>query len=94
MAIRIALGARPGLVRRRVITRAMLIVAAGLAAGLLGGAFAGRSMSTFLFGVTPVDGVTATIVIASLAAIGWLAALWPAHRAARIDPATTLREDA
>ena len=44
-----------------------------------------------LFGVAPTDGVTALVVVASLAIVGLVATLIPSWRATRIDPAVVLR---
>jgi ABC-type antimicrobial peptide transport system permease subunit len=68
-----------------------LLLAIGLALGV-GGAVAGmRLIRGLLFGVTPYDPVTLAGVAVVMAAVG-IAACWlPALRAARIDPAITMR---
>jgi putative ABC transport system permease protein len=92
MAVRLALGADPGHVRRRVIARALGLVAAGLAAGLAGGWVVGRLMDSYLFGVRAADPATMAGVGGLLLACAWLAALGPAWRASRVDPALLLKE--
>jgi ABC-type antimicrobial peptide transport system permease subunit len=51
----------------------------------------GRLLSTMLFGVAPLDPLTFATVTIVLILTGAVAALGPALRAARIDPAEALR---
>jgi putative ABC transport system permease protein len=76
-----------------VFTRALLIVVAGLVAGLVGAAAVTRVLQTFLFGVTPTDPLAFTIVTLLLLAVGLAAAWLPARRATRIDPWAALRAE-
>ncbi len=48
-------------------------------------------MGDFLFQVAPNDPSTYVAVVLILAAVAALAALVPARRAARVDPASTMR---
>lgn len=91
IGIRMALGAEPRDIRRRVLARAFTAVSIGLVAGLAGGVVMGRLMSAYLFGVQPVDAWTTIGSVAVLVVIAWAAAIVPAQRAARVDPATALR---
>jgi ABC-type antimicrobial peptide transport system permease subunit len=50
-------------------------------------------MTSLLFGITPHDPMTMILAPASLAAVAIVACLFPAFRAARIDPITALRAD-
>jgi ABC-type lipoprotein release transport system permease subunit len=50
-------------------------------------------MSTFLFGVGPLDPVTYAAVSATLAAVALSATYRPTRRASRIDPVVALRTD-
>lgn len=93
MAVRIALGARPSSLRRRVLGEAMAVAAAGIAVGLGAALVAARVMAALLYDVAPNDTGTLVAAISLMGAVA-LAASWiPAHRAAAIDPATTLRTD-
>jgi putative ABC transport system permease protein len=92
MAVRLALGADPGRIRRRVVARALGLVTIGLAAGLGGGWLVGRLMDSYLFGVRAADAATMAGVAAVLLVCAWLAALGPAWRASRVDPALTLKQ--
>jgi len=91
IGIRLALGAEPRDIRRRVVGSAFAALGGGLIAGLGGGILMGRLMSAYLFGVGAIDPVTIVAVVATLAAIAGLAALMPAHRAGRIQPMEALR---
>ena len=72
--------------------RSRLVNAAGLASGLAGSLWAARLVEALLFHLEPRDPVTFGGAAAVLVAVGVLAAWLPAHRAARLDPVTALRE--
>ncbi len=91
IGIRIALGAAKSDIRRMVLQRVLLLVAAGLSAGVAGALAMTRVLGKFLFEVKPTDPATFLLVAALLAAVGLLAGLLPARRAARVDPLTALR---
>jgi ABC-type antimicrobial peptide transport system permease subunit len=91
MAIRLALGATRGAVMRLVLGQAFATAVPGMAAGLaiaLLGAAAARSL---LFGVQPADLLTLVAGLGIVTGVVALASWWPARRAARTDPAETLR---
>jgi len=94
-AIRTALGAQPGDVRGLVFAHAVRLWILGSAIGLIAAWPVGRALQSQLYGV----GSAATSATASVAApllllvSALLAALGPARRAGRVDPAVTLRGD-
>lgn len=90
IGIRLALGATPGDILRLVLARGALVGAAGLSAGVAGALALSRWVESMLFGVTARDPLTLGAVTAGLAAIALGAALVPARRAARVDPARVL----
>jgi ABC-type antimicrobial peptide transport system permease subunit len=59
--------------------------------GIAGAFFGGGVISGLLFGVAPHDTTTLVGVAFIMAAIGIVACWIPALRAARIDPAITMR---
>jgi putative ABC transport system permease protein len=63
----------------------------GLVLGVAGAVFAARIIRGLLFGVTPYDPVTFIIVTLTMGVIGIVACWIPALRAARIDPAISMR---
>jgi putative ABC transport system permease protein len=91
--VRIALGATTRNVLLMVFGGTIRIIAAGLVVGLAAAAILGRSISSFLFGVRPVDPLTFAGVAALLAVTAALAMAVPALRAARVDPVIALRNE-
>ena len=89
--VRRALGATTGDVLRLVAFDAARVVAAGAVIGLALSAALGRVITSMLFGVTPLDFVTFALVTLLLAITAAISVAGPAWRAARIDPATALR---
>lgn len=93
MGIRMALGARSRDVVRYVLRDASELVLIGLVIGSAGAFALTRLAESLLFGVSPLDPLAFLIACAAMASIGVLAGLLPARRAARLDPAVTLREE-
>ena len=91
IGIRMSLGADGGLVQRMILREGGVLLAIGLALGVVGAFFAARIVRGLLFGVAPSDPVTLIGVAAMMAVIG-IGACWiPALRAARIDPVISMR---
>jgi putative ABC transport system permease protein len=67
------------------------LLRAGIAIGLVGAIAASRFIGALLFGVARNDPSTYAAVVLLLLAISLLACGVPAWRAARVDPARTLR---
>jgi predicted permease len=91
MAIRAALGASEPLLWRLMFFRGMGQFLIGLAAGTALSFAVGGALKSQLVGVTPGDPMTYLIVVSALASVAALACGLPARRAARTDPAATLR---
>jgi len=92
VGIRMALGATPGGVIALVLTRAGLLVGAGVVLGAAGSYWAASLVTSLTFGVGARDLSTFAGAAAVLGATGALAAWLPARRASRIDPALVLRD--
>jgi predicted permease len=92
IGLRMALGAQPTGIVRLVFRRVGVLIVAGLALGLAGSWWAARFVAPLLFQVEARDPVTFSGTAAVLVAVGVLAAWVPARHAARLDPATVLRE--
>ena len=90
IAIRIALGARPGAVLVAVLQQYAWPVALGLLAGGLFAAFASHVLRVGLYGVSNLDPASYAGAIGALIAIVLAAALLPARRALHLDLAKTL----
>jgi predicted permease len=93
IGVRMALGATPDAIRDMVVGGAARWALAGSAVGLAGAwasAHAGRAL---LFEVAPNDAWALLTPALLLALVTVIAAGVPARRAARLDPAVTLRQD-
>jgi putative ABC transport system permease protein len=93
IGVRMALGAARGDILRLVLGRGLVLVAIGLALGLVAAVSVSRLVSNLLFGVSAVDPVTFVVVPLALAAMALVASYVPAVRATRIDPAAALRAE-
>jgi ABC-type antimicrobial peptide transport system permease subunit len=65
----------------------------GILVGLIVAAALGRSMSSLLFGIEPMDPAAYIGAIVVILAAAALASYLPARRAATIDPMETLRAE-
>jgi putative ABC transport system permease protein len=90
-AVRRVFGATGRDVLRHVAGSAAPMLVSGALVGLALSIAFGRMLSTMLFGVAPLDPLTFTVATIVLTLTGAAAALGPAVRAVRIDPAEVLR---
>ena len=91
VGVRMALGAQPRDVLAMVFRQGAVVAITGVVIGLLVALAVARSLSFFLFGVSPFDpvvfsGVALVLLLLSLGAT-WL----PGRRATRVDPVEALR---
>ncbi len=93
MGIRLALGAPPAAVLRKVLRDGMTIVGAGLAAGIGGSLLLTRLLRSLLYETHSQDPLALAAVAGLLALVGLLACWLPARRAARVDPMIALRSE-
>jgi ABC-type antimicrobial peptide transport system permease subunit len=91
LALRMALGADGGRLRRAVIGEGAKVVAAGIAIGLLGAAWSSELLASYLFGVAAFDAATFLLVVGVLGTVAACACYLPSRRAIRVDPAALLR---
>jgi putative ABC transport system permease protein len=91
IGIRIALGAGGGDVLKLIVRQALIVIASGVAVGLVGAMALTRFISSELWEVKAVDPATFVGVSVLLMAIATLACLVPTRRAVRVDPTTALR---
>lgn len=95
IAIRMALGARRGRVLASIVRETLVMVIAGIAAGipltLAIGQIARSVVADMLFGLKQNDPATVALAIAGLLVVGAVAAYIPARRAASVDPMVALR---
>lgn len=93
IGIRLALGAHARDVLRMIVGRALFLALTGAALGLAAAVALTRVIRHQLFGVAALDPLTLFAVVAILVATVATASFLPARRAARLDPALTLRRD-
>jgi putative ABC transport system permease protein len=93
IGIRMALGARPSDVLRRVLSEGAKLAAAGSGIGIAGSLLLTRYLETQLYQVKAGDPPVMTLSAAVLAIIALIASWLPARRATRVDPAVALRSE-
>ena len=92
LGIRLALGATPARVRQLVLSRAGVLVSAGVAAGVAGSLWTSKFLGALLYGVEPIEPTVIAFAVILLGVVGLLAAWIPAVRASQIEPADVLRD--
>ena len=93
IGIRVALGAAPQAMQRRILTQTMTLATIGLAIGLPVAWMGAKAIEGLLFGVVSSDPVTFGGVAVVVAIVAGLAGYVPATRASRIDPVVALRSE-
>jgi putative ABC transport system permease protein len=93
IGVRSALGASRAMIVGLVVRQGLTLTACGVLIGLAGAAGASQAIVSMLFAISPLDPATYAGVIAVLGGVALLACCIPAWRAARVDPATTLRTE-
>ena len=91
MAIRLALGAKPGELKRALVGNGLALAGTGIVIGLVGAAGLTSLMKSLIFGISTLDPVIYFGMAAVLVAAAVLASYLPARRASRIDPSEALR---
>jgi macrolide transport system ATP-binding/permease protein len=93
IGIRMALGAQRPNIIWMVLRQVLALTAAGLLAGYGAARFTTHFVESFLYGMKANDPLAVAAAIAILFAAALAAGYAPARRAARIDPATALRNE-
>ena len=91
--IRIALGAQRPDVLRQVLREGVVLAVIGLAIGVAGAAAVTRLVRSQLYGVSPIDPLSFSVVSVLLLVVAVVASLAPARRATRVDPMVALRTE-
>lgn len=90
IGIRIAVGAQRHDVLRMVLRKSLTLILAGIIVGLAASAALMRLMASQIWGVSTVDPWTFSLVAALVIVVGLTASLFPAYRAAQVDPIVCL----
>jgi putative ABC transport system permease protein len=93
IGIRMALGARIPEVVSLIVRESARLAVFGLAIGVAGALSLSHVVAGLLFGVRPLDAATLAGVVGVMLAATLIATAVPARRAARVDPATALRDE-
>jgi putative ABC transport system permease protein len=91
IAVRVALGARPGQVIWAFVSKGMRITLYGVIAGIGAGFLVSPVLRSVLFGVSATDPTSFAVVTATILAVALAACFLPARRAAKRDPMSVLR---
>jgi putative ABC transport system permease protein len=92
MAIRMALGASRGTVRRLVLLSGAKLAVVGCAVGLAGAVAGSHLVQSLLFEVDPFDPIVLVSAAVAILLLAVAASALPAQRAATVDPMRALRE--
>ncbi len=92
IGVRMAMGARPAVVIGMLLRQGMLMVVAGLAAGVVAALAVTRLVSSMLIHVGANDPATFVGAALFLSLVALFATWLPAYRAIRIDPVVALRQ--
>jgi predicted permease len=93
LGIRMALGARRREVLRAALGRSFVLLSVGSVAGLSGGVFLSKVLSSIVYQAAPRDPVVLSGVVLTMLALGLAAAWIPAQKALGVDPMILLREE-
>ncbi len=93
IGIRLALGAEPRMVRQRMFSSSILVVAAGTLVGIACALLFGNVMESLLFGVSARDATTLIAAPAVLLTTAIIAIGIPVLRYTRVDPVEVLRAE-
>jgi len=91
--IRVALGDSPGGLARLVVRQAVMLASAGLVVGIPAAMAIAELLRARLHQTSPLEWSVYLVVVLTMSLMSVLAALIPAWRAARVDPARVLRTD-
>jgi putative ABC transport system permease protein len=91
IGVRMALGAQHGNVLRMVLWKGLRLISVGILIGVLASLGLTRFLASQISGVSATDPLTFFAVVTLFFAVGLIASLLPARRAADIDPLVALR---
>jgi putative ABC transport system permease protein len=91
--LRLAIGARRQDIVRLVMATVTRVTVSGIVIGVMAASILSRGMTSLLFGVQPLDGLSFSLATAILAVTALVAATGPVMRAMHLSPAATLRND-
>ena len=93
LAVRSALGARPGQLLGLMLVAGLRVVGVGMAFGIAAAFWLMQMLDSMLVGVSPIDPVTYISAMAVLLVVSLLAIVIPARRATKLDPMIALQAE-
>ena len=93
IGVRMAVGARREQVVWMILKDSLLLTMVGVLIGIPLALLVGRTLTSSLYGVKPLDAVSYLVAIAGVAVVALAASALPAGRAASVDPVTALRTE-
>jgi ABC-type antimicrobial peptide transport system permease subunit len=87
------LGATPRNVGRLIVGQGLKLILSGIVIGLVSALALQRVIGKLLYGVSPTDPLTFTVISFLLIAVALLACWIPARRATKVDPLAALRSE-
>jgi putative ABC transport system permease protein len=93
IGVRVALGATNSQILRMFLRHGLIVVAVGIACGILAALAAARSLASLVFGIEVTDPATLAAVAALLTVVTLLACYVPSRSATRVDPLEALRAE-
>jgi putative ABC transport system permease protein len=93
IGVRMALGATDSQILPMFLRHGLIVVAVGIASGVLAAMAAARSLASLVFGVAVTDPATLATVAAVLTVVTLLACFLSARSATRVDPLEALRSE-
>ena len=93
IGVRRALGATSRNIFELIVGKGLRLVGMAVPLGIVGAAAGAGLLRSLLFGVEPVDPVAFGAVIVVIPLVALAACVWPAHRAASLEPLDALREE-
>lgn len=93
LGIRMAIGARPGSLRKMILGEGLRLAGVGVVAGILSLLFLSNLFGRILYGIPPHDPVTIGSVTLLMLTVAVVASWWPAAQATRIDPGRVMRSE-
>jgi putative ABC transport system permease protein len=93
IGVRVALGARPGVIVLMIVYRTLILTGLGITIGVAGALALTRLLKSQLYGIGAGDPGTYAAVVLLLALIAIIAGLIPARRAMSVHPITALRQE-
>jgi len=93
VGLRLALGALRGQIVKQFLWQGLAVCILGCIAGFALAAASSRVLAGLLYGISPSDLPTLSVVILLVLVVAAAASLIPAIRASRVDPVQVLRDE-